>query len=160
MTLDGSSLGEIPTVLVRPYGVIVDMQAGHRAGPRGREDRRHGHCIHVPATAVSEPLDREACSADDRIVAAFLGGSRARGEADEYSDLDIRLVTRDDAFDDVMADRDALLRRLGEPLFIEDFGLSGIVFSILGDGTEVELVFGREGALDEINAGPFGTLLD
>jgi hypothetical protein len=65
----------------------------------------------------------EACSADDRVVAAFLCGSRARGEADEYSDLDLCVITRDEAFESVMAERAAFVRQLGEPMFMEDFGL-------------------------------------
>jgi len=102
----------------------------------------------------------EACSADDRIVAAFLYGSRARGEADEYSDLDLGVITRDEAFENVMAERAAFVRQLGEPVFIEDFGHDRIMFFILADGTECELVFGREGALEELDVGTFVTLVD
>lgn len=102
----------------------------------------------------------DACSVDDRIVAALLGGSRARGEADEYSDLDLCMITTDEAFEKVLAEREAFIRQLGEPLFIEDFGLDRIVFFILADGTECELLFGHEGALEQIDVGPFETLLD
>ena len=35
--------------------------------------------------------------ADERVVAAFLGGSYARGTADAYSDLDLYLITTDEA---------------------------------------------------------------
>ena len=35
-----------------------------------------------------------ACNEDDRIVAAFLGGSYANGMADQYSDLDLYFVIR------------------------------------------------------------------
>jgi predicted nucleotidyltransferase len=102
----------------------------------------------------------EACSADDRIVAACLCGSRARDEADEYSDLDLCVITRDDAFENVTAERAAFVRQLGEAVFMEDFGLDRIAFFILADGTECELVFGREGALEEVHVGPFITLVD
>jgi predicted nucleotidyltransferase len=101
-----------------------------------------------------------ACSADDRIVAACLRGSRARGEADEYSDLDLCVITRDDAFENVMAERAAFVRQLGEAVFMEDFGLDRIAFFILADGTECELIFGRESALGELEVGPFITLVD
>jgi len=101
-----------------------------------------------------------ACSADDRIVAALLHGSHARRETDEYSDLDLCVITADDAFDNVMAERTELVRQLGEPVFIEDFGQQRILFFILADGTECELFVGREGALEEIDIGPFQTLLD
>jgi predicted nucleotidyltransferase len=102
----------------------------------------------------------EACEADDRIIAGLLGGSRARGEADEFSDVDLCLITTDDALDRVISGRDALIRRIGEPLFLEDFGLDRIAFFILGDGTDVELSFEREGALERLEVGPFQTLVD
>jgi predicted nucleotidyltransferase len=102
----------------------------------------------------------EACSADERIVAAFLGGSVARGDADEFSDLDLCVIATDDAVDDVGSDRADLVRRLGEPLFLEDFGIPGIVFFILTDGTEGEIFFFGEGELDRIDAGRFRTLVD
>lgn len=102
----------------------------------------------------------EACRADDRIVAAFLYGSHARGEADEYSDLDLCLIATDEDYEDVSAGRAAIIDRLGQPLFLEDFGLEGIVFSILSGGTDVELLLGRESRFDEIHVGPYLTLLD
>ena len=110
------------------------------------------------SVALSRFVD--ACSADDRIVAAFLFGSRARGEADEYSDLDLCVITRDEALENVMAQRAAFVRQLGEPVFMEDIGLDRIAFFILADGTECELVFGREGALEELDVGTFVTLVD
>ena len=36
-----------------------------------------------------------ACQVDERVVAAFLGGSNAKGMADAYSDLDLYLITSD-----------------------------------------------------------------
>ena len=102
----------------------------------------------------------DACLADDRIVAAFLAGSRARGEADEFSDLDLGVVTTDEAFGNATGDREAFIRQFGEPLFLESFGNDRIVFFILADGTEGELFFGREGALEEIDVGLFEPLVD
>jgi predicted nucleotidyltransferase len=64
----------------------------------------------------------DACSADARIVAAFVGGSIARGEADRHSDIDLCIVTTDAAAEDVFADREALVARLGTPLFVEEWG--------------------------------------
>lgn len=39
------------------------------------------------------------CAADDRIRAVWLGGSLARGDADQSSDLDVLLAVADDAFE-------------------------------------------------------------
>jgi predicted nucleotidyltransferase len=108
-------------------------------------------------------IDRfvEHCRADERIVAAFLGGSRARGEADRYSDLDLCAITTDQAYEDVVADRRSIIEEIGEPLFLEDFGLEGVVFFILADDTEAELYLVREGGLHELHdVGVFRTLVD
>ena len=56
-----------------------------------------------------------ACQADAQVVAAFLGGSYAKGTADTYSDLDLCLITTDAAYEDFLAGRAAFIRRLGEP---------------------------------------------
>lgn len=101
------------------------------------------------------------CSADERIVAAFLGGSHARGEADEYSDLDLCLITADEAFGEVVAGGAAIVEQLGETLFLENFGLENMVFFILADGTEAELFIGRRSGLHAIHdVGPYRPLLD
>ena len=63
-----------------------------------------------------------ACQADERVVAAFLGGSYARGTADAYSDVDLGLITTDAAYETFLTGREAFIRRLGEPVFLEDFG--------------------------------------
>jgi predicted nucleotidyltransferase len=107
-------------------------------------------------------IDRfvEVCLLDDRIVAAFLGGSLAREQADTFSDVDLCVITRDDAFDDVVAERASLIERLGEPVFVEDWGTNDVVSFVLADGTEAEIFFGREGALDELWPGQHRTLFD
>ena len=101
-----------------------------------------------------------ACRADDRIVAAFLIGSNAKGKADEHSDLDLYAVTTDDAFDDFVATRESFVRLLGEPAFVEDFGIPNILFLIFPDGSEVELYYASESRLGEIFNAPYKVLLD
>jgi predicted nucleotidyltransferase len=101
-----------------------------------------------------------SCQADDRIVAAFLGGSYARGTADEYSDLDLYLITTDEAYEDFCAGRKSFMGLLGEPVFIENFEIPNIVFYVLADGTEGELGFGRASAFTHIHSGPYQVLLD
>lgn len=101
-----------------------------------------------------------ACQADERVVAAFLGGSYARGTADAYSDLDLALITTDAAYEDFCAGREAFIRLLGEPVFLEDFGSAVTVFFILADGTEGELAVGRESRFRHIHGGPYRILLD
>ena len=102
----------------------------------------------------------ESCTADDRVAALFLGGSLARGEVDEYSDVDLCVIVRGDAYDDVIAARDTFVRAVGEPLFLEDFGDDHMAFAILAGSTELELHFFRAGDVDAIRPGPHRVLLD
>src|SRR6266487_3633521 len=103
-----------------------------------------------------------ACQADERIVAAFLGGSYASGTADACSDLDLYLVTTDEAYDDFFNGREAFIRLLGEPVFLGDFNGYGfdMVTFIFADDTEGELVLGRESHFTHIHGGPYRVLLD
>jgi len=101
-----------------------------------------------------------ACRADERVVAATLYGSHARGAADAYSDLDLGVITTDEAYTDFVAERAAFLQLLGEPIFLEDFDLPHIVFFIFRDGTEGELSLGRESQFNHDHGGPYQVLLD
>ena len=107
-------------------------------------------------------LDRflTACRADERIVAAFLIGSHAKGRADEHSDLDLYAVTTDEAFDDFASTREAFVRLLGEPAFMEDFGIPNILFLIFPNGSEVELYYARESDVNQIFESQYKVLLD
>ena len=107
-------------------------------------------------------LDRftAACQADERIVAAFLGGSYAVDKADKYSDLDLYFVTTDEAYSTFLAERESFIRRLGEPLFLEDFGGSHGYFVIFSNEADCEIWFGRESTYQEIHGGAYKVLLD
>lgn len=101
-----------------------------------------------------------ACRADERVIAALLVGSYAKGKADARSDLDLNVITTDEVYDDFIEDRAAFIRQLGEPLFVEDFDLPGIVFLIFPNGAEVEVSFERENQLSQILNEPYKVLLD
>jgi predicted nucleotidyltransferase len=101
-----------------------------------------------------------ACQADERVVAAFLGGSHAKKTADAYSDLDLYLITLDEAFQDFLAERKAFIRLWGEPLFLEDFGTPHLLFYMFADRTEGELWIHQESHLDQVHTGPYRVLLD
>ena len=104
----------------------------------------------------------ETCYTDDRVVAAFIGGSYARGITDAYSDLDFGLIITDETYEYFLADREAFIRLLGEPVFLEDYHGDGadFVFSIFSDGTEVELALGHESYFNHIHMGAYKVLLD
>jgi predicted nucleotidyltransferase len=102
----------------------------------------------------------EACEADERIVAAFLGGSRGAGREDEWSDLDVYVVTSDEDYEDFGAQLREFVGRLGEPVFLEDFGLGHTLFFVLAGGTEGELGYGCESRFLDIHAGAYRALVD
>ena len=101
-----------------------------------------------------------ACQSDTRIVAAFLGGSYASGKADGWSDVDLYLITADEAYDDFLDDKEALICQLGEPLYLEDWGTPHCYFFTLADGTEGELGIGRASRFQQIHGGTYTVLVD
>ena len=107
-------------------------------------------------------LDRfiAACNADDRIVAGYLSGSYARGAADSYSDIDLDLITTDDAYEEFCASREAFIRQLGDPLLFEDFDVPFVAFFIFPDDAECELVISRESQISESHDVPYKILVD
>ena len=123
------------------------------SGPKDRQELSPHHHAFVNRFV-------EACQADDRIVAAFLGGSNVKDTADAYSDIDLCLITTDEAYEEFNSRREAFMRSLGELVFLEDFDIPNIVFFIFSDGTEGELYFGSKSRLSQIHSGPFRILLD
>ena len=118
--------------------------------------------MHPGVDQVQASIERftVVCRADARIVAAFLGGSWARDEADAWSDLDLGVIVTDEAYAGFVAGRGDFIARWGEPLFLEHFGRPYNVFFILSDGTEGELAIGRGGDFLHIHGGPYRVLLD
>lgn len=101
-----------------------------------------------------------ACQADGRVTAALLVGSYAKGTADPHSDLDLYVMTADDADESFRASRDAFIQQLGEPLFVEDFDNRDVLFLIFPNGAEVELNIGRASEVNRVLRGPYEVLLD
>ncbi|HEY1489002.1 MAG TPA: hypothetical protein VGF84_23040 [Micromonosporaceae bacterium] len=56
----------------------------------------------MPTPQQTELIERAAAvaAADDRVLAAWLGGSFGNGTADDYADIDLHLLVADEAFDD------------------------------------------------------------
>src|SRR5262245_31430902 len=101
-----------------------------------------------------------ACAEDARVVAAFLSGSEARGEADDHSDLDIDVVTTDAAYQEFCETRVEFVRRLGNALLHETFNTPDYIFFAYADGADGELAIGREGDLTRVHSGPYRVLVD
>jgi len=57
---------------------------------------------------------------DGRVAAAWLIGSRGRGDADALSDIDLVVVAHDEHLESMKEERRALVGRLGAPLLVQD----------------------------------------
>ncbi|HEX6475066.1 MAG TPA: aminoglycoside 6-adenylyltransferase, partial [Candidatus Limnocylindria bacterium] len=95
---------------------------------------------------------------DPRIVGLVLYGSRAAGTADAYSDMDVGVISTDAAVEEVIRDRAALIGRVGEPLFLEDFGEPANAHVILADGVAFEFIVRAIGKV--VDDGPHRIVLD
>lgn len=102
----------------------------------------------------------ELCQQDERVLAGFLCGSYARGVQDAYSDLDLGLVTTDDAFAEFAAGKADFIRRLGQPLLLEDFDQPDSIHFIFPGGLDGELHFAPQSAFTQVYPGGFKVLVD
>jgi predicted nucleotidyltransferase len=135
---------------------------GTKLAAKLRLDRGRGRAVSTGGIRTALGRFVAACREDTRVVAAFLGGSHVARTDDEYSDLDLYLIVRDEDYDAFFAERRAFFSRLGEPIFLEDFsgfGFDMVVF-IFSDGVEGELALGRASGFDHIHGGPFEVLVD
>ena len=107
-----------------------------------------------------------AAAADGLCEAVLLKGSIARGDADEFSDIDLYLVVSPQNRDEVLARRERYLAAYGNVVFIEDvdFGLPQKV-AIFSDALHVDLYVAEPqhiGSLDPVVAAydPAGLFVD
>jgi hypothetical protein len=105
---------------------------------------------------------RGACQEDDRVLAAFVGGSFASGAVDEFSDLDLYAIIASGAYDQFLVDHREFFEGFSEPVFLEhfdEFGFDMFVF-ILADGTQGELALAEPEQFTHIHGGPYKVLVD
>ncbi len=105
---------------------------------------------------------RVLCQQDARVVAAFVGGSMATATADEYSDLDLYLITADEEYAVFFDERMTFMRQLGDPVFLADFSGFGfdMVLFIFEDGVKGELGLAKASHFLHIHGGPYRVLVD
>jgi nucleotidyltransferase-like protein len=124
---------------------------------------RHAAATDPRAQAIARFA--EACAADALVVAAFVGGSFATGSEDEFSDLDLYLVTEDDDYDMFFGRREDFVRSWSDPVFLdttadfEGFGFDMLHF-VLACGVYGELAMGRRSNLFSLHGGPHEVLVD
>ena len=58
---------------------------------------------------------------DPNIVAAFYGGSIANENEDNYSDIDLRIIVKEEAFEQYRLNKKKRAKKWGDVLFYEDF---------------------------------------
>jgi predicted nucleotidyltransferase len=71
----------------------------------------------VPVELCRAAIDRfrANCEREPLVLAAFLGGSFAAGTADESSDVDVYLVSREEDYPRLWARRLDFVRAMGSP---------------------------------------------
>jgi hypothetical protein len=102
------------------------------------------------------------CAEDERVIAAFVGGSVATGKVDRRSDLDLFAILEADSYDAFFAERREFVERWAKPVFLEDFngfGFDMLVF-ILDTGLEGELSLANEDRFLHLQGGPYRVLVD
>ncbi len=108
---------------------------------------------------------RLACERDDRVQAAFLGGSLAAGRADPHSDLDLYVVAREDSCAELVERGQDFVATWGEPAFVDvtrDFEGLGfdMLHFVLKGGVNGEVAIGHPGNFKHTHGGPHRTLVD
>lgn len=96
--------------------------------------------------------------AEPRVLAAWLYGSHGRGQADEYSDLDVWVVAED--VDGLLADWPALAGRLGEVVLIEPIRGQPAIRCILADWTHYDVWISRPDEVPRRSADTVRLLFD
>jgi len=61
---------------------------------------------------------------DENILGVFYGGSLGNNNTDLYSDIDLRIVVKDDVFEDYRINKNQRAKKWGRVLFFEDFPYS------------------------------------
>ncbi|WP_420629978.1 nucleotidyltransferase domain-containing protein [Candidatus Leptofilum sp.] len=68
-------------------------------------------------TAVLQQKIHTILEQDGRIVAAWLFGSKGRGESDALSDIDVWVIVEDEAYEAVVAQKRAFVQQMGTAVF-------------------------------------------
>lgn len=78
---------------------------------------------------AAELVDRigDVLDADERVLAVFLAGSHGRGEADEYSDVDVLVVVPEAAQQAFLADWNTLSDAIGTTVYRQRLGTAPVI---------------------------------
>lgn len=81
---------------------------------------RHRLAIHASERGYLLENLKNHVASDPRIAAAWLYGSIARGDNDELSDIDVRIVVRGAHLNDVLAERYDFVAAIGKPVLVQE----------------------------------------
>lgn len=107
--------------------------------------------------AVLEGLT-EAAREDDRILAAWLQGSRADGTADQFSDIDFYIAISDEALE--AFDKLAFIRQVAQVLVHFEPPVLGLVACLLEGPVKLDLTVEQASSLEERERPAVRVLLD
>ncbi|WP_421385152.1 aminoglycoside 6-adenylyltransferase [Bacillus salacetis] len=69
---------------------------------------------------IKETIERDLIH-DENVISVFYGGSIGSRSTDLYSDIDLRIVVRDEAFEDYRLNKRERAQHWGKVMFYEDF---------------------------------------
>jgi hypothetical protein len=103
----------------------------------------------------------EVLRGDDRVLAAWLVGSFATGEADPWSDIDLHFLVTDEGGDDLEESWRDLLARMTPTVMAQPFspGSDG-GYAITPEWVHIDLAFHRESVLDPRTVDGMSPLFD
>ena len=107
------------------------------------------------ATEVQDALierARKVLEADDRIIACWLEGSFARGNADAWSDVDMHVVAADENAAAFLAGRKEIVERIAPVLALDDGPLpwgAHLIIATLKGPARLDLYIERESRLND-----------
>ena len=99
---------------------------------------------------------------DPRVFSAFLRGSLADGNEDDYSDIDVYYLVDEQSYSDFHSNVRNWLREQGQLVFFDEhsnFGFDLILF-VYRNGVKGELGLGTKQNMMSLHAGPYRLLLD
>jgi predicted nucleotidyltransferase len=111
---------------------------------------------HLPLHRKKLEAAREFTRTMSGVVGLVVTGSVATGTADEYSDLDLKVVTADDRHAEALAQRDELVTACGVPVArftAEHVGHPGMLIVLYDDLVHIDFYLVRLGELAEKNGG-------
>jgi hypothetical protein len=133
-------------------------------GEGGAHALYHRPMSREKSTAAIERF-RRSCTDHPLVVAAFLGGSYAAGNARPDSDIDLYLVTNREDYSMFIADRRRFIRSWGDPTHLEDiWNFEGLGFDMttftMKDGVCGEVAYATTANFLTMHGGPHEVLVD